>query len=176
MINANSKFGSEITPLPISTNVNNSIKESTLLQFHKNNTNSTGIAITVNSTTRQFLPANSYNVLNSTKGVVSFKTGNTAVFERSGIYTYNAVITASSLVNKGILAIDVVDKLNNSIRANAISTSNVNPNSISTLILNFVHNHNVSDEVKLRFGGGSVPGGTNLQINILSVQWVITEN
>jgi hypothetical protein len=53
---------------------------------------------------------------------------------------------------------DIVDQSNNSIRVNAITTSNVNPNSVSTLILNFVHNHKVSDEVKLRFGGGFVPG------------------
>jgi hypothetical protein len=44
--------------------------------------------------------ANSYNALNSTTGAVSFKTGNTAVFGRSGVYTYNIVITATSVVKK----------------------------------------------------------------------------
>lgn len=52
----------------------------------------------------------------------------------------------------------------------------MNPNGLSTLILNFTHHHGAGDEIQLRFGGGVIPGGGDIQLNIQSIQWIINEN
>jgi hypothetical protein len=170
-------FISEHIPQQIFDGVNNSVKESITLQYFNNNINAVGIPITVNSTTRNVLPVNAYTVLQNKLGSVSFKNGNTLVINQPKSFSHNIVVLASATApNQGIFAMDVIDINGNSLKNNAFSVNNISPNNITTNTLNFIHSHASGEELQLRIGGGAVPGGGNIQIQIKSIQWIIIEN
>lgn len=171
------QFSSEDTPFPITQGVTNAIKDTTLLQFYRTISNSTGFKLTVNSTTQQILPNNAYNVMQSELGYVDFKNGNTAVIKKKATYLHTVFVNVySSSPNSGIVAMDLIYKNGNSLRANAIVSKNITPNSAEPLSLTTIHSHAEGDEIQLRWGGGKVPGGTNLELNIISINWTILEN
>lgn len=170
------QFSSEDSPFPVVQGVTNAIKETALLQFYRNISNSTGFQLTVNSTTQQVLPINSYNIQQSELGYVSVKTGNTAVINKTATYVHTIFVNVySTTPNSGIVAMDIINKNGNSIRANAIASKNITPNSADVLILTAIHPHQEGDELRLRWGGGKVPGGSNLQLNIIAINWTILE-
>lgn len=171
-----SGFSSEDTPLPVVQGVTNSIKEAALLQFYRSISNSTGFQLTVNSTTTQLLPSDAYNVQEAELGIIEFKDGNTAVIKKTATFVHNVYISMySTTPNVGIVAIDVIDANGNSIRQNVIASKNITPNSAEPLVMTFIHRHTDGDELRLRWGGGKVPGGTDIELNIISIQWTIVE-
>ena len=169
-------FSSEDNPLPIELGVTNSLKESGILQFYRSSNTTPTIPLIVNSTTTQLLPANSFNLISSTLGQILFKTGNTAIIKKTATYIHNITIHVySNEGTVGIVAMDIINAYGGTVRPNALATKNITEFSIEPLELKFVHQHTAGDEVQLRFGGGIVPGGSNLQLNFVDIQWLITE-
>lgn len=169
-------FINETTPFPIVQGVTNAIKNSTILQYYRTESSSNGIQITVNSTTHSTLPENVFNILQSELGYIIFKNGNTAVFKKQANYVHNIIINMYSTYPKvGISAVDLIDKQGVSLKQNAVVTKNITPNNAEVLLLSIVQKHSIGDEVQLRFGGGSVPSGGDLELNILAINWIILE-
>jgi len=167
---------SENTPLPIVYNVNNSSNSVSILQFYRNATNDTGISLIVNSGSQQLLPNGSFNLTSTVGGMVSFKNQTTAVINKTGQYIHEATIQCySTLPETGTIAVDIINENKDSISADAISTKNITPNSAEIINLTTLQSHQAGDELQLRFGGGVVPGGGNLTVNILSIKWIILE-
>ena len=90
-------FISEDTPQQIFDGVGSSLKESVTLQYYNNNINAIGIPITVNSTTQNTLPINSYNILQTKLGHISFKTGITVVINQPKTFLHH--IRAIEILN-----------------------------------------------------------------------------
>jgi hypothetical protein len=173
------KFSSENDLFPNENNVlttNNIIKEVAMQQYYRSISNSNGIQITINSSKKEILPINSFNIQKSEHGTIIFKNGNTAIFNKLSTYIHTIVIDLyATSPNYGIVALDVINNNNVSILNNAIISKNIN-HTTEQLYLSFIHKHNINDEVQLRFGGGKIPGGGNLQLNIISITWIIKEN
>jgi hypothetical protein len=169
-------FSSEDTPLPIELGVTNTIKENGILQFFRSSNTTPPIPLIVNSTTNQLLPPNSFNLLSNTLGQILFKSGTTAIIKKTATYTHDITIHVySNAGTVGIVAMDIINANANTIKPNAIATKNITEFSIEPLLLRIVHQHTEDDEVQLRFGGGVIPGGGNLQLNFVDIQWLITE-
>ena len=168
-------FSNENEPLPIYTNPI-TYKEISNIQFYRSNTNSTGYQLTVNSSTNQLLPINAFNVLQSETGITTFKNGNTVVIGKKSVYLHNIIIDVYSTTPKtGMVAVDIINQSNNSLQENAFDTKGIANYIANPLHLNFTANHNIGDELRLRFGGGLVPGGADIELNILNISWIITE-
>jgi hypothetical protein len=169
-------FISEGTPMPVVYGVTNALKEISLMQYYRPLLSSTGVSLLVNASIFVTLPNNVYNNMESQLGHIEFKDGKTAVINKTATYIHKVFVNAySSSPNSGIVAMDIVNSDQDSIKANAVASKNITPNSAEPLILTAIINHKVGDEIELRFGGGKVPGGTDLELNIISISWSILE-
>jgi hypothetical protein len=170
-----SAFSSENLPLPISDGITAS-KESATLQYYRTVSNSTGFQLTVNSTTNQLLPINAYTLTESQLGRITFIDGKKASFVSAGTYIHNIQISVySSAPLAGICAMDVINSAGVSLKPNFIMSKNITPNIADMMIMSDICDHGPGDTVELRLGGGVLPGGGNLELNILSIIWTIVE-
>ena len=168
------EFSNENLPLPISDVLIN--KESANLQYYRNISSSTGFQLTVNATTKREVPNNVYNLLYSKLGQITFIDGKKVSFAIGGTFLHTIQIYIySTSPELGITAMDVINNNGDSLQDNFIITKNTTPNTADVIILSAICEHTAGDIIQLRFGGGSVPAGGNLVLNILSISWTIVE-
>jgi hypothetical protein len=160
----------EKLPLPTYASAT-SDKDTILMQYYRSS-NNPGIILLLNPITFALLPTNIYNV--SVSKFAKFENGNTVIIKNNATYKHHVVIRCYSTVAAGSIAIDIINGTS-SISSNAISTNNVTPNENVLLVIDIISNHKEADKLQLRLGGGTVPGGLNISINILSINWTIME-
>lgn len=170
-----SEFLNENLPVPINNEVSIT-KESANLQYYRNTSNSIGFQLTVDNTTKRVLPNNAYNLLYAKLGQITFIDGKKVSFANEGTFSHTIQINVYSTSPKsGIIAMDVINNSGKSIKENFIITKNTTPNIADVIILSAICDHAAGEIIQLRLGGGTVPMGEDLELNILSISWTIIE-
>ena len=169
----------EKLPLPLfnlcfTNNIINGLNV-TYLQYFRINSSDNGTKMIVNNINNAFLPDNIFNYTNTNTNN-TFPNGNSVTIANSGIYLHNIIISGFSTnpIN-GMFAFDIVNTTGTIIAYNAVSVKNITPLSTDPLILILYINHNINDNLRLRFLGGTVPDGADLELNIISINWSIIQ-
>lgn len=169
-------FSNEATPYPTVGDVSGAKEEIALQQFYRTSSSNTGLGIIVSSGVMANLPLNAYNEASYNLGYV-VPTDSYFLVKKGGSYIHSISVSAySDVPEEGLFAIDVVDVKDNSIMPNVIQTKNISANSTDPMILNFSANHIAGDKIRLRFGGGLATTGGAINVNIVSIIWIMKGN
>lgn len=166
--------------LPVVTSGTAAPKEAASLQFYRTASTNNGFPIVVNSTTKAFLPVSAFNTQQTLLGDASFPNNNSLTLARAGTYTHTIhVYGRSAPAETGIFAIDLVKDTTATPAShgpNLLATQTITNSTSSALIINAVITSTAGENFHIRFGGGLIPTGANLNVSIMSIIWTITEN